>query len=238
MPDPRSSHKFANANASVPEVLSLPPSCLGLSMDKLNCTSEQEACSSSSELQSVSSYNSLSSLSSCGSGGNNAEHDSVCSHRSSNSRPRSIFKTYWENSGSSPSISRANLKSTRSTMTPATASVSSWDSDEDSAVNSYERVLKRNEGVKTRRRSIFGSSQYQSTPSLRPYHPAPLKRRAKSASELEKRRLPSCLRSRDEPKIRCSSVSFDCEVSVITYSTLKENWAAEGWSKLFDSSIE
>lgn len=233
----RSSHQVANGRASVPEVFSLPLSSLMVSMDKLNDALEQEACSSSSELQSVSSCGSLSSLSSCGSReSSNAEHDSICSNQSANSRPRSIFKTYWENSGSSPSISRANLKSSRSTMTPATASVSSW--DEESAANSYERVLKHKEGVKTRRRSIFGSSKHQSMPSFRPYHPAPLERRATSTSELEKRRLPSCLRSRDEHKTGCPSVSFDCEVSVITYSTLKENWAAEGWSKLFDASIE
>jgi hypothetical protein len=202
-----------------------------LSMDKLNENAEQE-------LQSVSSYDSLSSLSSCGSGRSNSENDSVCSQGSVNSRPRTIFKTYWESSGSSPSISRAD-KSARSVTTPATASVSSWDTDEESAANSYERILKRKEGVKTRRRSIFAGSQYQSSPSLaRPYHPSPLERRAKSAPQLEKRRLPSCLRSGDVNRARSSSVSFDCEVSVITYSTPKENWAAEGWSKLFDASIE
>jgi len=232
MTSQRSSQDSGISNASVPEVLSLPALSLVHSMDKLNENKEQE-------LQSVSSYNSLSSLSSCGSGRSNSENDSVCSQGSVNSRPRSIFKKYWENSGSTSFISRAD-KTARSVTTPATASVSSWDTDDESAAaNSYERILKRNEGVKTRRRTIFGGSQYQSSPSLaRPYHPAPLERKAKSACELEKRRLPSCLRTSHAIRARSSSVSFDCEVSVITYSKPKENWAAEGWSKLFDASIE
>jgi hypothetical protein len=225
----RSSHRQETPNgiASGPEVLSLPPSCLVLSLEKLNEESEH---SSSSELQSVCSYNSLSSLSSYGSEPlNKTEHQNVCSEGSTTSRPRSIFKTYWEKSGSGPSLSREG----RSIATPVTASISSWDSDEQSAANSYERILKRNEGVKLKRRSIFGS-QYQSMPSLaRPYHPAPLERGTKSDSELGKKRLPSCLRSSNPYRGRASSVSFDCEVSVITYSSTQENWAAEGWSKMF-----
>ena len=230
----RSSH-HENANASVPEVLSLPSSSIMLSMDKIHGNTEQEHSRTSPELHSVSSYNSLSSLSSCGTDGSNSE-ESVCSQETNTSRPRSIFKTYWENTGSSPSLTRAG-KSSCSVRTPATASVSSWDShDDESAANSYERILKRNEGVKTKRRSIFSSFQYKSEPSLslaRPYHPSPLERRAKSAPELEKRPLPSCLRSSEQQRARSSSVSFDCEVSVITYNTLTENWAADGWSKMF-----
>lgn len=238
MIDPRSSHQVANTNyrASVPEVLSLPSASIMLSTDKLNEHTEEETSRSSSELQSVSSYNSLSSLSSCGSERGNAEQ-SICSDGSATSRPRSIFKTYWESSGDSPLMTRAH-KSSRSVTTHATASVSSWGSDEESAANSYERILKHNEGVKTRRRSIFGS-QYQSMPSLaRPYHPAPLERRGNSTSELEKRRLPSCLRSSPvAARARSSSVSFDCEVSVITFNSHLENWAAEGWSKRFQDTI-
>lgn len=224
------SQQPANTSASIPEVLSLPSSTLMISMDKLNENSEQERNGCSSELQSVSSYNSLSSLSSCGSELCKGRQNNVCGEGSTTSRPRSIFKTYWDNSGDRPSMIRAD----KSTATPATASVSSWDSDEESAANSYERILKRNEGVKTRRRSIF--SQYQSTPSLaRPYHPAPLERRAKSAPELEKKTLPSCLRRSTNLNRACSSssVSFDCEVSVITFTSPQENWAAEGWSKIF-----
>lgn len=227
-----SSHQqqASNGNASVPEILSLPSSSLVLSMERLN--EESEHSSSSSELHSVCSYNSLSSLSSCGSEHlGKTEQKSVCSEGSATSRPRSIFKSYWEKSGSRPSLSRTS----RSISTPTTASVSShsWDSDEQSAANSYERILKRNEGVKSSRRSIFGS-QYKSTPSLaRPYHPAPLAQKAKSDSELQKKRLPSCLRSSKLKRGRAPSVSFDCEVSVITYSSIQENWAAEGWSEIF-----
>lgn len=204
-------------------------------MNKLHESTEHEHCGSSADLQSVSSCNSLSSLSSCGTERSNSEQESVCSQDSNTSRPRSIFKTYWEKSGSCPSLTRVD-KSSHSVNTPATASVSSWDTqDDESAANSYERILKRNEGVKTKRRSIFGATQYESMPSLsaRPYRPAPLERKAKSASELEKSRLPSCLRSHGQHRARCSSVSFDCEVSVITFSTPQENWAADGWSNLF-----
>lgn len=231
-----SSH-IENGNSSIPEVLSLPTSTLILSMDKLTMSTENEEIgNASSDLPSVSSYNSLSSLSSCG----NFSEVSVRSEESTSStRQRSIFKSYWKNTGSTPSITRTG-KSSPSVATPATASVSSWDSDDEStAANSYERVLKRNEGVKSssRRRSIFGSTKYDSMPSLlaRPYHPAPLERKIKSTSALSTERLPSCLRSseREEGSKRCSSVSFDCEVSVITYTCPKENWAAEGWSKMF-----
>ena len=231
---------MTNGNPSIPEVLSLPTSSLVLSMDKLNVTTEHEETSSaSSELPSVSSYNSLSSLSSCGN-----FSESACSQESSSSRPRSIFKSYWENSGTTPSISRAR-KASPSVTTPATASVSSWDSEDDddeSAANSYERILKRNEGIKTRRRRSIFNSKYQSMPSLgRPYHPgAPGERKIKSTSALlSQRPARSCLRSSSDEgqkttRPACSSsVSFDCEVSVITYSAPKENWAAEGWSKMF-----
>jgi hypothetical protein len=123
-----------------------------------------------------------------------------------------------------------------SISTPATASVSShsWDSNEQSAADNNERILKQNKGIKSSRRSIF-DSQYKSTSSLsRPYHPAPLEQKAKSDSELQKKRLPSCLRSTSNFNRVCSSsVSFDCEVSVITYSSVQENWAAEGWSEMF-----
>jgi hypothetical protein len=71
-------------------------------------------------------------------------------------------------------------------------------------------------------------------PSLdRPYHPAPLQQKAKSDSELRKKKLPSCLRSNNLSRGRASSVSFDCEVSVVTYSSVQENWASEGWSTMF-----
>ena len=228
-PPSRSSHPSSSCSRT-PEVISLPLSSRTQSMDKIIESGEQEAYRIFPELHSVSSYNSLSSLSSCGSGQSNAEQ-SVDSEGSVTSKPRSIFKTYWEKSGSLPQTIRAD-KSSHSVATPATASVSSWDTDEESAANSYERVLKRNEGVKSRRRSIFGS-QYQSMPSLdRPYHPGPLERKAKSSSELEKRKLSSCLRS-GERNARSSSVSFDSEVSVITFSPPKENWAADGWSNYF-----
>lgn len=231
---PRSSHQqqSSNGNASVPEILSLPSSSLlVLSMERLN--EESEHLSPSLELHSVCSYNSLSSLSSCGSEHlDKTEQKSISSKASATSRPRLIFKSYWKKSGSRPSLSRTGL----SISTPATASVSShsWDSNEQSAADNNERILKQNKGIKSSRRSIF-DSQYKSTSSLsRPYHPAPLEQKAKSDSELQKKRLPSCLRSTSNFNRVCSSsVSFDCEVSVITYSSVQENWAAEGWSEMF-----
>jgi hypothetical protein len=231
---PRSSHQqqSSNGNASVPEILSLPSSSLVFAIERLN--EESEHSSSSLDVHSVCSYNSLSSLSSCGSEhlDKTTEQKNISSEGSATSRPRLIFKSYWEKSGSRPSLSRTGW----SISTPTTASVysHSWDSDDQNAAKSSERILKRNEGIKSSRRSIFGS-QYKSTTSLaRPYHPAPLEQKAKSDSELEKMRLPSCLRSSNLNIGGCtSSVSFDCEVSVITYSSVQENWAAEGWSEMF-----
>jgi hypothetical protein len=67
----------------------------------------------------------------------------------------------------------------------------------------------------------------------RPYQATPLKHRAKSAPEMEKDRLPSCLRTSDEKRTRSSSVSFDAKVSIVTFTPSKENWAADGWSTWF-----
>jgi hypothetical protein len=214
-----------------------PTSRLDVVISKLNESSDQHP-----ELLSVSSYNSLSSLSSCESD-TSANHSAHLNEDSGASQQRSIFKTYWEKSGSHPRapVVPGNKSSSRSdtTATTVASSESSTESDgTDNTCANYERSLRRNEGIKasrSRRRSIFGDSR-GSMPSLpaRPYNAAPLERRAKSTSELEKGKLPSCLRSRDgQGRVRSSSVSFDNEVSIYEFSPPKENWAADGWSKWF-----
>ena len=196
---------------------------------------DRESCGVLCDLRSVSSYDSLSSLSCESASSANGDLESAFNGCSVSSSPRSIFKTYWEKCESLPQRPMTPTEKTYSTRSTSSESLSASD-EESSAANSYERVLKRSEGVKSgRRRSIFG--MHESARCLlppRPYQPTPrVRTRAKSAPELEKNKsLPSCLRS-TERKPRSSSVSFDAKVSVITFNPPKENWASDGWSKWF-----
>jgi hypothetical protein len=199
-------------------------------------SSDQDMCGNAPDLRLISSYDSLSSLSSCESESCiNADQESAGNGCSVASSPRYIFKTYWDKSGSLPQ-STDKTCSTRSTS-PGSCSASDEESTVSAATaNSYERVLKRSEGVKSsRRRSIFGMQQESMPCQLpaRPYQPSPLKHRAKSAPEIKKNNLPSCLRTSEERRTRSSSVSFDAKVSIVSFNPPKENWAADGWSTWF-----
>jgi hypothetical protein len=197
-------------------------------------SNDQDICANSPDRRLISSYDSLSSLSSCESKSSiNADQKSAGKGCSVASSPRSIFKTYWDKSASLPQ------STDKTCSTRLTSSESCFAHDEASTVsaaNSYERVLKRNEGVKSyRRRSIFGIQQ-ESMPfqlPARPYQASQLKHRAKSAPEMKKDRLPSCLRMNNEKRTRSSLVSFDAKVSIVTFHPPKENWAGDGWSTGF-----
>lgn len=207
------------------------------STDMLNYGQEQVVCGIPSDLSAVSSYESLSSLS-CDSERCPAEQECGSGEASVTSKPRSLFKTYWDKSGSTPQRSATPTeKSMSSHFTASTSPDSLCESssdEESSAAFSYERILKRNEFGKSKRRSIFGKQE--STPNLlaRPYDPSPLDgtRKAKSLPELE-RNLSSCLRTGEQQRQRTQSVSFDTKVNVITFNQPQENWAADGWSKWF-----
>jgi hypothetical protein len=224
---PEESQVVENSRAEVPRMLATP---LRYRME----SSDQEICGGTSDLRLISSYDSLSSLSSFESESSiNADQANARKGCSVASSPRSIFKTYWDKSGSL----RQSSDKTCSTRSTSSESCSARDEASTvSAANSYERVLKRNEGVKSNtRRSIFGIQQ-ESMPfqlPARPYQASPLKQRAKSAPEMKKDRLPSCLRMNDERRTRSSSVSFDAKVSIVTFNPPKENWAADGWSTWF-----
>jgi len=156
--------------------------------------------------------------------------------------PRSIFKTYWEKKGGSASIRRS------SQPTDYTQSLSGCASDEESessSANTYERTLRKNEGVSTSsRRIIFGTGCYsQSTPTLSLSTLVNDFRKTRSSSELERKPKASCLRpcrysgqqqrNTSEGSTAEASVTFSKQVKVATFQPPLEKWAAAGWSDFF-----
>lgn len=149
---------------------------------------------------------------------------------------RSIFRTYWkQNSNRIAPFAEA-------TSRLRTRSIS--DEDSDKSNNTYERSLKEQEGI-PRRRSIFGNNaqqclvKQQSLPCFRMNAPL-VYRKAVSDSELQCKRLPSCLRpskysgASSTLKKKCDKeVSFSERTHVVDYTIPVEVWAEDGWSKYF-----
>lgn len=173
-------------------------------------------------------------------------------------KPRSIFHSYWSKEkparslSSPPRFSYPEQRVVVAGRIPLSVSRgdSAGDSDDESTSSScisYERTLRKNEGIRSpaktpeattpHRRSIFGNSHYisQSMPSLGEHLTTTRRenyRKTRSASDFEGK-LPSCLRSNRRRERSNSTVSFSSQVTVMEFKDSQEAWAADGWSKYF-----
>lgn len=159
---------------------------------------------------------------------------------------RSIFRSYWERHGQRRTkTSTLHLESKKRSiprLEPAFDEEMSHDSN-----NTYERTLKEQESTTTsQRRSIFGLhrclTKQISTPCF-PRCPPTTYRKAASDSELQCKRMSSCMRPakysqqsesqnvvKDQQKCK---VSFDGRINIVDYNLPAEVWAEDGWSKYF-----
>jgi hypothetical protein len=168
------------------------------------------------------------------------------------SKPRSIFKKYWnKEEGSAPSIRRS--PSPRCVSNLHVSLGLPTDDDDASTSNAYERSLNQVEVAPKRSRSYdniplsrgwWGGLFTASAPSLlvQPYFSGHYTRSAKSDSELHKTKpLKSALRrsrfsKEGQAEIssrHCSPVTFNSLVEVVRFEPPKETWAHEGWSSWF-----
>jgi hypothetical protein len=176
------------------------------------------------------------------------EEESV---RSVKSKPRSIFKKYWNKEESyAPSVQRSPSPRCISNMH---ASLGLPSDDDDDATTNYESSLKQVEVAPKRSRSYdniplshgwWGGLFTASTPSLlvQPYFTGQYTRSAMSDSELYKSKpLKSALRrsrfsKEGQAEIssrHCPPVTFKPQVEVVRFEPPKEIWAHEGWSSWF-----
>ena len=133
-------------------------------------------------------------------------------------------------------------------LTPSTDL--STDDESCDSLNSYERLLKKNEGVKLQKRSASCPSLSRSMASLSLGSDtgAHSQRKAQSDTALvvKTTRKPSCLRksrfsfdeasndknntSKGRTNVRRPSVSFEPRIKVIEFQNDLEKWAPNGWS--------
>lgn len=158
---------------------------------------------------------------------------------------RSIFRSYWKRHGqrctkTSP-FHVETMKRTIPRRVPDLDEEMSQDSN-----NTYERTLKEQESTTSQRRSIFGLpiclTKQISTPCFRRYPPMAY-RKAVSDSELQCKRMNSCMRPAkysQQSEIQSVAkhqqqykVSFDGRINVVDYNLPVEVWAEDGWSKYF-----
>jgi hypothetical protein len=146
---------------------------------------------------------------------------------------RSIFSHYWKTTGQEPlELIRENSHSI--IRSPANARLSLLDKEDPPAP-----VTPRHKS----RRSIFGMERSEVHASMRslPEMSAVSSaermesaRKTRSASCLQSKRLPSCLRKSDRSTASSSSsVTFDAQVQVITFERPIENWSDGSWTKVF-----
>jgi hypothetical protein len=162
---------------------------------------------------------------------------SVSSTEETEPRRRSIFHGYWEKKGGAASCLR------RESPEPEESADHSTSSDD---CNTYERILKINEGIPNSlrrdpdesRRSIFGVCYSSSSaPELGLIKQTGV-RKTQSAPTLEKKPVGSCLRQSRFSGQRARrqsdpSVSFSSQVDIVVYERPKELWASDGWSNFF-----
>lgn len=180
--------------------------------------------------------------------------DEVCCRR------RTLFPEHWQKA--STKAGGANKFLGSSIATCFHNSHAHCDDDSCSA-NTYERVLKKQEGVhgrttgKNQRRKLFGNlpavpslrrgnsfdlqlpSYYARNPSIWPqsYSDSALVVEKTSSSCLRPCKYSSCNGSRPSQQHGshdcCRHVSFDKTITVTKYSIPQEQWASSGWSSYF-----
>lgn len=193
------------------------------------------------------------------------DDDSLSSLSSDEAKPsqrRPIFASHWDKSSATRSMKRSGPFPKRKLVAhPCPYSTESDDdvgSLTDHSGNTYERMLKQQEGIKTSsstvnsdRRSIFAGCITRTEPSLQraasscfamsPQLSALSRRNAFSDSALVVKKPPSCLRSskysgtkpvRESPS-QSLPVKFSPTVKIVKYEIPQEQWAAAGWSSLF-----
>ena len=168
--------------------------------------------------------------------------------RSVESKPRSIFKKYWnKEERSATSVQRPSSSRCVSNLHASY--------DDAATINTYERSLEQVEVTPKRGRSYdniplsrgcWGGLFTASAPSLlRPYFSGRFTRSARSDSELHKTKpVKSALRrsrfsKEGQAEIssrHCHPVTFNSHVEVVRFEPPKETWAHEGWSSWFTNS--
>jgi hypothetical protein len=171
---------------------------------------------------------------------------------------RSIFSSHWKAEGKRQTSMRARALPTADVVTTSCPfseySDDETDFDENASGNTYERTLRKQEGIKASsekvdRRKIFAGCInsdpifFERSNCFRMNSPLSemTRRHAFSDSALVVKKPSSCLRSPryagDESARHSTdssqSVSFAASVTVIKFKVPQEQWASSGWSSFF-----
>lgn len=160
---------------------------------------------------------------------------------------RTLFPEHWQKSCRSSSFHSAAGTNKTSIVTCCSNEQPILDDDSSCSDNTYERVLKKQEGVigksSQRRRILFqrGNSFDLQSPSYYARNPSIWRQSYSDSALVVNKSSSSCLRpckysGNNGPFTRRSErhrVSFSNDDTVVKFTIPKEQWASSGWSSYF-----